>query len=49
MQANDQDKFPSTVEEAVRLLREIVTGAEQARIAKMQEDELITLHFGLGQ
>lgn len=47
--ANDQGAFPSTVEEAVRLLQALVPGAEQAKIAMMQEDDLTLLHFGLGQ
>ena len=47
--ATDQNAFPSTVEEAVRLLRGMVPEVEQARIAMMQEDELKLLHFGLGQ
>jgi hypothetical protein len=47
--ANDRDVFPATVESAVRLLQSLVPEAEQARIATMPEDELITLHFGLGQ
>ena len=47
--ATDQNAFPSTVEEAVRLLRGMVPEVEQARIAMMQEDELTLLHLGLGQ
>ena len=44
-----QDKFPTTVEAAVRLLQGLVPECEQAKIAAMSEDELTTLHLGLGQ
>lgn len=49
MVANDQDAFPTTVDEAVRLLQALVPEAEQARIAMMQEQDFTLLHFGLGQ
>ena len=49
MVANDQDLFPATVEAAVRLLQGLVPENEKAKIAAMKEDELKTLHFGLGQ
>ena len=40
--------LPGTVDAAVRLLRGLVPEAEQAKIAYMREDELVTLHLGLG-
>ena len=44
-----QDKFPTTVEAAVRLLQGLVPDVEQEKIAAMKEDELMALHFGIGQ
>lgn len=44
-----QDKFPTSVEAATRLLQGLVPEVEQAKIAAMKEDELIALHFELGQ
>lgn len=44
-----QDTFPTTVEAAVRLLQGLVPENEQVKLAAMAEDELMTLHFGLGQ
>lgn len=44
-----QDAFPTTVEAAVRLLQGVVPENEQLKLAAMAQDELITLHFGLGQ
>ena len=44
-----QDRFPTTVEAAVRLLQGMVPKIEQTKIAAMAEDELMALHFGLGQ
>ena len=41
-------ELPGTVDAAVRLLRGLVPDAEQARIAYLQEDELIGLDLGLG-
>jgi hypothetical protein len=40
--------FPTTVEEAIRRLRQQLPAAELARIATLPEDDLIWLHFGLG-
>ena len=42
-------EFPTSVEAAVRLLQDLVPEDEQAKIADMTQDELIALHFGLGQ
>lgn len=46
---DDQYKLPRTISEAVRLLHSVVPKQEQVKIAAMTEDDLITLHFGLGQ
>ena len=46
---DDQESFPITVEAAVRLLQGLVPENEQSKIAAMAQDELISLHFGLGQ
>jgi hypothetical protein len=43
------ETFPITVEAAVRLLQGLVPENEQSKIAAMAQDELISLHFGLGQ
>lgn len=43
------NQFPTTVQESVRLLQGLVTADEQEKIALLNQDELITLHFGLGQ
>lgn len=40
--------FPTTVEAAVRLLQVMVPDNEQAKIAAMQEDNLINLDLRLG-
>lgn len=40
--------FPTTIEEAIRRLRQQLPAAELARIAALPEDDLIWLHFGLG-
>lgn len=42
------EDLPTTVEAAVRLLQGMVPEGEQARIAAMAEEDLISLHFGLG-
>ena len=42
-------ELPATVESAVRLMMALVPESEQADIAYMNEAELSTLHFGLGQ
>jgi hypothetical protein len=43
------DDLPTTIDAAVRLMLATVPEDEQAKIAAMPEDELIMLHFGLGQ
>lgn len=40
--------FPGKVDAAVRLLLAMVPDVERARIAAMNKDELLSLHFGLG-
>lgn len=45
----NQGNFPKTVDAAVRTLRGLVASDEQAKITLLTEDELVTLHFGLGQ
>lgn len=42
-------ELPTTVDEAVRLLQGLVPECEQAKIAALTQDELLALHFGLGQ
>lgn len=44
-----EDEFPTSVEAAVRVLREMIPEDEKAKIAVMPEHELTMLHFGLGQ
>ena len=46
--ATSKVELPATVDAVVRLLIGIVPEAEQARIAYMREDELVTLEIGLG-
>lgn len=46
--ARPQVELPGTVDAAVRLLQGLVPEAEQARIAYLKEDELVTLDLGLG-
>ena len=46
---DDQGKLPETVDAAVRTLRGLVPSEEQAKITLLKEDELVGLHFGLGQ
>jgi hypothetical protein len=46
---DQHDAFPTTIEAAVRLLQGLVPENEQLKIAAMAQDELISLHFGLGQ
>ncbi len=43
------DDLPISVDAAVRVLQGMIPEDEQAKIAKMPEDELPMLHFGLGQ
>lgn len=40
--------FPTTVDGAVRLLMSMVEESEQARIAALDNEDIYTLHFGLG-
>lgn len=44
-----KDTFPTSVEAAIRLLQGLVPENEQSKLATMTEDELMALHFGLGQ
>ena len=46
---DSQGNFPKTVDAAVRTLRGLVASDELAKITLLAEDELVTLHFGLGQ
>lgn len=46
--ARPQVELPGTVDADVRLLRGLVPEAEQARIAYLRVDELVTLELGLG-
>jgi hypothetical protein len=46
---DDQYELPKTVDAAVRILRALVPIEEQTKITALSEDELVTLHFGLGQ
>jgi hypothetical protein len=46
---DDPGELPTTVDEAVRILRGLVPAEEQARITSLTEDQLLSLHFGLGQ
>ena len=41
-------EVPATVDAAVRLLRGLVPDVEQARIAYMTEEDLISLDIGMG-
>lgn len=43
------DDLPVNIEAAVRVLQTMISESEQAKIAAMPEEELIALHFGLGQ
>ena len=44
-----QGELPTTVDAAVRILRALVPVEEQAKITSLTEDQLLSLHFGLGQ
>ena len=46
---DDPGELPTTVDAAVRILRALVPVEEQAKITLLTEDQLLTLHFGLGQ
>ena len=45
----DPSELPKTVDAAVRTLRGLVPVEEQTKITLLKEDELVGLHFGLGQ
>ena len=47
--AKNADNLPATVQEAVRLLQGLVPEDEKSRIAVMKQEDLTSLHFGLGQ
>lgn len=47
--SDDTGEFPTSVDAAVRLLQGLVPEDQQTKIAVMTQDELIALHFGLGQ
>jgi hypothetical protein len=42
------EDLPTTIEAAIRLLLAMVPDSEQGKIASMAEDDLVSLHFGLG-
>ena len=42
-------ELPTTVDAAVRILRGLVPVEEQEKITLLSEDQLLSLHFGLGQ
>jgi hypothetical protein len=46
---DDPGELPTTVDAAVRILMGLVPVEEQAKITLLTEDQLLTLHFGLGQ
>jgi len=46
---DNQAELPKTVDAAVRTLLGLVSTEEQAKITLLSEDQLLTLHFGLGQ
>ena len=45
----DITMFPSTIKEAVEILLEDLSIAEKKEIAELTENDLIGLHFSLGQ
>ena len=45
----DQTDVPVTVDAAVRALRALVSIEEQGKICSLREDQLVSLHWGLGQ
>jgi hypothetical protein len=49
MMKPDQTDFPVTVDAAARTLRGLVSPEEQAKICSLNEYELVSLHWGLGQ
>ena len=46
---DDPGELPTTVDAAVRILMGLVPVEEQAKITLLNEDQLLGLHFGLGQ
>lgn len=42
------DEFPSTVEEALEILEQILSEKDKQALSKMKVDDLIDLHFSLG-
>lgn len=42
------DDLPTTVESAVRILRDVIPDEELSAIAAMAETDLVDLHFGFG-
>ena len=48
MKIDRESRYPSTVEQAVRLLLDLVPPEECARIALLPEGDLPDLHLGLG-
>lgn len=47
MSDNDHEKQPATVEEAARVVLEWLEPDDRAQLAATEEDDLISLHFGL--
>ena len=43
------EKYPITIDASVRALLSLVPSEELTKITQMAEDDLINLHFGLGQ
>ena len=46
---NENKDYPKTVEEAVNQLMSDIPVHDKRQIARMSEDDLINLHFSLGQ
>ena len=46
---DDPGELPTTVDAAVRILMGLVPVEEQAKITLLNENQLLSLHFGLGQ
>ena len=49
MVSDVKHQYPATVDSAVRLLQDFVSAEEQEKIRLMKVDDLVELHFGLGQ
>jgi hypothetical protein len=43
------ENYPTTIDAAVRVIIGLVPAEELVKITQMSEDDLINLHFGLGQ